>query len=524
MPDGRTTLRPDDRAPAPLMPPPPRGTVVRKKTARGTTFALRVPWQGRKVWVPLGGSWEGWTNERAEAERDLVGQLIDRGEWVPQQSQQKTARQPAVPTAQTFAVVASNWLHGRRKRLKSPKSVSDLEWRLGVAIQHLGDYPAADITSGTIDDMVTALLTEREEIQAAAAAGQPLTESYTDSRTGKSHERKRRGLSNGSINKVVDVTRRVLEDARKRKIIDEQPVTGDSRVRAERPARSYLEPCQAIALLDAAQALEEDRRGLTWQDVQEIRASNVSAVKLAKHYGVSDTLIGKIRRRELWTEKPERRRNDTPKLLPIALLLLAGPRIAELCALHGRHADLPARRLLIPRDATKTDAGERAVPLLPRAHEALVAHRAEYASGPAAPLYPTRDGAAQRPDNVRTKVLEPIVKKANELLSEREQPTIEHCTPHTLRRTFASILAEVGVPPRRAMALMGHTDARFTMSVYQQVLDMGDGAVEDLEKLLGCTLDDAFLVLSGRELGRPATVRSHTDRTLTTPQRRGRRR
>lgn len=62
-------------------------------------------------------------------------------------------------------------------------------------------------------------------------------------------------------------------------------------------------------------------------------------------------------------------------------------------------------------------------------------------------------------------------------------------TRHTLGRTFASILAEVGVPPRRAMYLLGHTDPTLTMRVYQQVLDMGGAAVETLEKVLGCTLE-----------------------------------
>jgi hypothetical protein len=73
-------------------------------------------------------------------------------------------------------------------------------------------------------------------------------------------------------------------------------------------------------------------------------------------------------------------------------------------------------------------------------------------------------------------------------------------TPHTLRRTFASILAACDVPPRRAMYLMGHTDAKFTMSVYQQVLDMGRGSVEALERSLAapwprparCTSATAF--------------------------------
>jgi Phage integrase family len=49
-------------------------------------------------------------------------------------------------------------------------------------------------------------------------------------------------------------------------------------------------------------------------------------------------------------------------------------------------------------------------------------------------------------------------------------------TPHTLRRTFASLLAEIGVSPRRAMYLLGHTDPKFTMRVYQQVLDLGGAA------------------------------------------------
>jgi hypothetical protein len=38
------------------------------------------------------------------------------------------------------------------------------------------------------------------------------------------------------------------------------------------------------------------------------------------------------------------------------------------------------------------------------------------------------------------------------------------------------------------MFLMGHADATFTMSVYQQVVDVGPGSVEALEQALGCSL------------------------------------
>jgi hypothetical protein len=90
-----------------------------------------------------------------------------------------------------------------------------------------------------------------------------------------------------------------------------------------------------------------------------------------------------------------------------------------------------------------------------------------------------------------------VCERANELLAERAQPLIGHVTPHALRRTFASILAEVGVPPRRAMYLLGHTDPTLTMRVYQHVLDMGGAAVGQLEGVLGCTIQEAFVTYSG---------------------------
>jgi hypothetical protein len=49
------------------------------------------------------------------------------------------------------------------------------------------------------------------------------------------------------------------------------------------------------------------------------------------------------------------------------------------------------------------------------------------------------------------------------------------------------------------MYLLGHTDPTLTMRVYQQVLDMGGVAVETLERVLGCTLQEALSIYSGRE-------------------------
>ena len=47
---------------------------------------------------------------------------------------------------------------------------------------------------------------------------------------------------------------------------------------------------------------------------------------------------------------------------------------------------------------------------------------------------------------------------------------LPHVTPHTLRRTFASLALTAGRDPRWVMGQLGHTDARFTLSVYAQAM------------------------------------------------------
>jgi integrase len=42
----------------------------------------------------------------------------------------------------------------------------------------------------------------------------------------------------------------------------------------------------------------------------------------------------------------------------------------------------------------------------------------------------------------------------------------EKVTPHTLRRTFASLALAAGRDPRWVMTQLGHTDARLRLNVY----------------------------------------------------------
>jgi len=141
-----------------------------------------------------------------------------------------------------------------------------------------------------------------------------------------------------------------------------------------------------------------------------------------------------------------RNRNDVPRRVIAETLILAGPRVSELCALKVLDVDLPAGRMRIRREATKTDAGEQMVPLLPVLREHLTNHRRDYAGEPTAPAFPTRNGTRQHPDNVHARILEPLRRRADELLAAEGRPAIAHMTPHTLRRTFASILASATSP------------------------------------------------------------------------------
>jgi integrase len=477
------------------VPRPRTGTIIRRATKLGISYELRFTYRGEKVSHHIGGSWEGWTEERVEEERKFVVRQVERGEYVPPRAE--TAPIPAGDGVPSFQVLASIVL-ARKKRRVSDKTYADLKWRLDTAVDHFGAYPVDQIDVAVADAFVEAKLLEREAIVNAAAAGRPLREEYADPRTGRRHQRRRRGLSNSSINKVLVGVRRVLKEAKRRGLVEHNPLEDpECYLRSQSPRRSFLELAQVMALLEAAQELDREQRRLEWRDVRTIRSSPEPATWLAEKYGVSETLIRRIRRGEIWTE---RRPREATMLPMVATLVLAGPRISELCKLEAPQLDLAARAVRLPR--VKTDAAERVIPMVPSLHDVLLSHRADQ-SRQGGPAFVTRNGTRQHPDNVRTRILANVRTRANELLGDRGQEPIAHLTPHTLRRTFASLLAEVGVSPRRAMYLIGHTDPTFTMRVYQQVLDMGGTAPDQLEELLGCAVDEAFTLLSGREVWTP---------------------
>ena len=86
----------------------------------------------------------------------------------------------------------------------------------------------------------------------------------------------------------------------------------------------------------------------------------------------------------------------------------------------------------------------------------------------------------QTPRNVQAR-LNTVVKAANKKLKNAGIDAIGNVSPHSLRRTYASLRAALRDDPIYIAEQMGHKDARFTFSVYQR-------AAKRREKLSGRVL------------------------------------
>jgi integrase len=150
---------------------------------------------------------------------------------------------------------------------------------------------------------------------------------------------------------------------------------------------------------------------------------------------------------------------------------LGGLRISELCSLERGLVNLGVD--VIQTTRSKTAAGYREIDVI---FAALHQDLAEHLARPTAfsrsrdPLVPSENGNRLVPSNIRQRVLAKVVAEANALLRERGVPEIVECTPHTLRRTYISLLLAAGCDPAYVQQQVGHTDPTLTLRIYQQLL------------------------------------------------------
>ena len=358
---------------------------------------------------------------------------MERGKWVPPKAVEPPPEPEAIPTFHAFA--EAWWT--QHKGQVTGGTLPDYRWRLEQhLIPYFGPLPLDAISIDAVDRY---------------KAGKLEGVVYDDGRdTGE----RVKPLSPRSINMTLVLLAQILENAVERELIGRNPARGKKRrVPQKAPDRPYLDAARQIqALLDAAGELDG--------------------------------------------EAHERRRHVERRAM-LAVLVFAGLRISELCALRWRDVDLATGWLSVAD--SKTAAGVRKVKIRGALRDGLLALRGRHQDDPQdAYVFATSEGKRISPDNFRNRVLgrpaegekdgTGAVGRANLRLEKAAHPPLPAgLTPHSLRRTFCSLLYALGEDPGVVMDEMGHTDEGLALRVYRQAMRRDESEKVALRALLDGT-------------------------------------
>lgn len=232
------------------MPRKPTGSVIEPKDGRG--WALRFRAYGKRRYLALGTSEEGWTREKAETRLGHVLADVERGIWKPEAPppDQVEGEEP------TFHEFASEWFEGIAPELRERTRI-DYQWRLSNhLLPYFAKHRLSAITVEEVDRYRRGKVRESKATETARRRQLAKPE--------KERKRLPRPLSNGSINKTIRLLAVVLEQAVEYGYLDRNPARGRKRLLKEtKPNRSYLQPDQVAALLSAAGTLDAEAREAT---------------------------------------------------------------------------------------------------------------------------------------------------------------------------------------------------------------------------------------------------------------------
>ena len=300
-------------------------------------------------------------------------------------------------------------------------------------------------------------------IQAARKAGDPLR----DPRSGQ----RLRPLSNDSINKTLRTLAVILDEAEDGGWITRNVARGRrSREPLERRVADVLDADELLALLEAADELDCNKhKPTTLRRADKVRAmrdeERLTWAKIAAVFGISRATAV-----YLYGCRADEPPHTGPRRAVIATLGLSGLRAGELCALDKQDVDLNKRNIYV-RDS-KTAAGVRVVDIRPRLQDELATFRS-LADDVAMdrPAYPTTTGTRRDRNNVNSRVIAPVLRRANALRSDRHEPPIRaHVTPHTFRRTYITIMLAAGFDVPYVQDQVGHLDPTTTLAIYAKVI------------------------------------------------------
>jgi integrase len=465
---------------------PATGRVEPEQQVDGTLrFRLRFSAYGKRESLMLHeardcacGCGGGWTENNARRELKNILARVQAGIW--ERPKPTPTVEKAFKKMPIFHQYASYWLQAKLEGLIGEKPI-DTNTHSGYKsalknhlLPFFGRYPLDDIDRDLCTDFKKHLIKEAHELKEALAAGADLRDE---------RNRKLVPLGPASIRGQLNLLAQILDEA----VEDEWIPLNHARskrlkVKVPKPKRTFLEMDELACVEDAAadqdpsferfaQAAREARPRSTAEAVAIRLSEGKRQKRTVAELGVAPgTVHFHVRKLGATGVGVYIGRKAL-----VCTLGRAGVRNDELCGIqigHVRLHDIDSARLDIP-DA-KTETGIRVVELSPDLAEALIAHIDQFAkagndTGPEAYLFQNERGGRMTRKRVGTIVREAAA-LASEKMRERGMPPLPHITPHSLRRTYISILLLASeFDLKWVMDQVGHADSKMTMDVYAQL-------------------------------------------------------
>lgn len=182
----------------------------------------------------------------------------------------------------------------------------------------------------------------------------------------------------------------------------------------------------------------------------------------------------------------------------IYILFKTGLRISEFVGLTKKNLDFENSRIIVDHqlqrtrdmkyiiEDTKTESGERMVPMTPEVKEAFQRILANRKTPKVEPMVDGYSGFLFLDKNGRPMVAlhwEKYFQHIREKYNKIYRVQMPKVTPHVCRHTFCSNMAKSGMNPKTLQYIMGHSDISVTLNVYTHL--NYDDAEEEMQKVVG---------------------------------------
>ena len=181
----------------------------------------------------------------------------------------------------------------------------------------------------------------------------------------------------------------------------------------------------------------------------------------------------------------------------IYILFKTGLRISEFVGLTKKNLDFENNRIIVDHqlqrtrdmkyiiEDTKTESGERMVPMTPKVKEAFQRILANRKNPKVEPMVDGYSGFLYLDKNGRPMVAlhwEKYFQHIREKYNKIYRAQMPKVTPHVCRHTFCSNMAKSGMNPKTLQYIMGHSDISVTLNTYTHL--NYDDAEEEMQKVV----------------------------------------